>query len=121
MPGIVLQQLSAELVRIPADRNSGFINKGFREKAVLRVVNTAPGSERNMYRTADVANILRGNPVGDQRSLNWFVLIRIGIFPRDQPVTTVESCPKSTLYGRPVEILTDVFFTGPDQLDRTAN
>ena len=70
-----------------------------------------------MYRTADVANILRGNPVGDQRSLNWFVLIRIGIFPRDQPVTTVESCPKSTLYGRPVEILTDVFFR--DQINWT--
>ena len=75
-----------EQLRGTQHRNSGFINKGFREKAVLRVVNTAPGSERNMYRTADVANILRGNPVGDQRSLNWFVLVRIGIFPRDQPV-----------------------------------
>ena len=120
MPGIVLQQLSAELVRIPADRNSGFINKGFREKAMLRVVNTAPGSERNMYRTADVANIARQPGRGSAEpqlvrsySYRYFPTRPAGHYCRKLPeIDSVRQAGRNP-DGR--------LLPGPDQLDRTAN
>ena len=83
MPWLVFKQICTISERVLPRRVRDLVNKGFRKEAVLRVVNTPPGTKRYMGRTADVSDIKRLGGIRNNRRFDRLVLVDIGVLPGD--------------------------------------
>ena len=82
-PGLAFEKLSAISEGVLPRRVRDLVYKGFSKEAMLRMVDTAPGTKRDMGRTANVSNIKRLGGIGNNRRLDRLVLVDVGVLPGD--------------------------------------
>merc|ERR1711965_1171730 len=85
---------------------------------MLSLVNTAPSAKGNISGTRDIADILGTHRIRNQRRFCWLMLVNISVLPGRDLAISINGGPETTAYRRTIVILTNIFFSRPDELYR---